>query len=33
MEDKLECLGDRKGHDGHLAELLRLRCRDLAVVI
>ena len=43
MENELECLGDRRGHDGHLAkkflkkdysqpELSRLPCRDLAVV-
>ena len=43
MENELECLGDRRGHDGHLAkkflkkdhsqpELSRLPCHDLAVV-
>ena len=42
MENELECLGDRKGHDGRLAkkflkkyfsrrELSRLPCRNLAV--
>ena len=31
MENELECLGDRRGHDGHLAKK-RLPCRDLAVV-
>ena len=43
MENKLECLGDRKGSDDHLAdkflkkyyslpELSQLPCHDLAVV-
>ena len=43
MENKLECLGDRKGSDDHLAdkflkkyyslpELSQLPCHDLAVL-
>ena len=42
MENELDCLGDIKGHDGHLAKnvfvkilfrarVSRLPCRDLAV--
>ena len=33
MENELECLGDRKGHDGHLAKQVLKKILFLARVI
>ena len=33
MENELECLGDRKGHDGHLAKKVLKKILFLARVI